>query len=94
MREKWEQSERIYLEIVRLGAGFHGRQRVYGRFGHFDLHHILRAQGGGMHIDMGYWRKQEASDTVKRAKKRQAGGGETDTNIQTQLTGRLAHTPE
>lgn len=45
-----------------------------------------------MHIDMGYWRKQEASDTVKRAKKRE--GGETDTNIQTQLTGRLAHTPE
>lgn len=24
----------------------------------------------------------------------EAGGGETDTNIQTQLTGRLAHTPE
>lgn len=28
-----------------------------------------------MHTDMGYWRKQEASDTVKGAKKRHAGGG-------------------
>lgn len=43
----------IYLKIVRLGACFHSRQRVYGRFGHFDLHHLSSAQGGGIHADMG-----------------------------------------
>ena len=52
-------SERLYLEVVRLGAaGLHGRQRVYGRFGHFDLHHLLRAQGGELRADMGHRRKQ------------------------------------
>lgn len=39
----------IYLKILRLRAGFHGRQRVHRRFGHFDLHHLSKAQGGGMH---------------------------------------------
>lgn len=53
----------VYLKIVRLRACFHSRQWVYGRFGHFDLHHLLRAQGGGMHTDMGYWRKQATPNT-------------------------------
>lgn len=54
----WIKSDQTYLEIVWLRAGFRSRQRVYRRFGHFDLHHLLRAQGGGMRTDMGYWRKQ------------------------------------
>lgn len=51
---------RVYLEIVRLGASFHGRQRVYGRLGHFDLHHLPRAQGGGIRTDMGSCKRRRA----------------------------------
>lgn len=51
---RWKgRGARVYLEIVGLGASFHGRQRVYGRLGHFDLHHLPRARGGGMRTDMG-----------------------------------------
>lgn len=58
---RWKRrGARVYLEIVRLGARFHGRQWVYGRFGHFDLHHLPRAQGRGTHTDMGSWRRQPA----------------------------------
>lgn len=55
-----------YLEIVRLRACFRGGQRVYGRFGHFDLHHLLRAQRrGGMRTDMGYRRRRASPNTSR-----------------------------
>lgn len=58
----------VYLEIVRLGASFHCRQRVYGRFGHFDLHHLPRAQRGGIRTDMGSWREQGAPNASKHGR--------------------------
>lgn len=59
-----EPSVDIYLEIVRLRTGFHGRQRLYGRLGHFDLHHLSRPRQRGTHTDMGLRRsKRGAANT-------------------------------
>ena len=48
----WGIHPHAYLEIVGLGAGsLSTSYRVYWRFGHFDLHHLLGTWGGEMHIE-------------------------------------------
>lgn len=84
---------------MRLGAGcFHSRQRLYGRFGHLDLHHLSGAQGGGMNADMRYpGGARKTPKTCRRARTRLRGAATTNQytadNIWTELAKKLVRTP-
>lgn len=71
-----QQGAVLYLKIVRVRARFHsGRLWVYGRFGHFDSHHLSRAQGRrDAHRHMGFTGGNTSRNAVQRPRRRRGRG--------------------